>query len=191
MSTKQSPLFTSLSVFLAVLLLTNCSSVPFTTMIKLSTFNEQSLTQMTAEEIKARITVNEFLNINLAETKLAMSVESDTGELMLNFPLELIAVFKNIEEKKFFSTTPASQTYLLKLSPDAILDFKKLKQQLTNSTENKFGFAINAKLKKQENLNASQLTQQLFMTIELKLGHEEDFFTLIDNVELEDGKTDL
>lgn len=172
-------------------MLTACSSVPLSTMLKLSSFNEQSVLSINPDNIRAKITVNNFIDIDLENTKLGLAVESSQGNLALQFPLEKLTLTGNSATESFFSSTPASQTYLLQLSPVAVADFKKLQKQLRTSQENSFGFSVGAKLKKKENLTDEQKDQKLFMTIELKLDAAEEFFTLIDNAEIKNGKSGI
>ena len=172
-------------------LLVACSSVPISTMLKLSTFDEQSLLTIAPSDIKAKITVNNFIDIDLINTKLGISLENSQGKLELQFPLEKLSLKQNLANNSFFSSTPASQTYLLQLSPEAISDFKKLQKQLEKSEKNTFGFSVNAKLKKQKSLSKIQNQEELFMTIELKLEQNGTFFTLIDNAEIKQGKSEL
>ncbi len=171
--------------------LTACSSVPISTMLKLSSFDEQSILTIEPSLIRAKITVNEFIDIDLPNTKLGLSLENSQGKLQLQFPLAKISLTENSASDSFFSSSPASQTYLLQLSPDAIADFKKLQKQLKSSDKNTFGFSVAAKLNKQEDLTPEQEQERLFMTIELKLNKNEEFFTLIDNAELKNGKSEL
>jgi hypothetical protein len=191
MQQKLALLMTLITTLIITSTLTACSSVPISTMLKLSSFDEQSILTIEPLLIRAKITVNEFIDIDLANTKLGLSLENSQGELQLQFPLAKISLTKNSANDSFLSSSPASQTYLLQLSPDAIVDFKKLQKQLKSSDKNTFGFSIAAKLKKQENLTTIQEQEKLFMTIELKLNKNEDFFTLIDNAELKNGKSDL
>lgn len=178
-------------IIVILLLTTACSSVPVGTLLKLSSFDEQYVSTLDPHEIRAKITVNAFLDVNLDDTKLGITIDNDKGEMALNFPLEIITLTQNKAIPGFFSQQPASQTYLLKLSPQAIADFKTLQSELTPPKESKFGFSVDAKLKKHKNLTTAQSEQQLFMSIDLKLNHNDGFFTLFDKLELQEGKTDL
>lgn len=180
-----------LIIILVTHTLTACSSVPISTMLKLSSFDEQSLVSINPASIQAKITVNSFLNIDLVNTKLGLSLENSKGQLALLFPLEKLTLTQNSANDSFFSSSPANQTYLLQLSPDAIIDFNKLQSQLKISEKNTFGFSVAAKLKKQKNLTKAQKIEPLFMTIELKLNEDEAFFTLLDKAEIKNGKSEL
>lgn len=174
-------------VLLLILLINACSSIPLSTMLKFANYDEQHLTTLTPAEIRAKITLNSFLNIDLEGTKLGVNIENASGQLALEFPLTILTTSQNPEKKQLFFSSPASQTYLLKLSPAAINDFKTLQQQLESSQQSKFGFSVDAKLKKNEDLSDEQQQQALFITVELKLSNDEGFFTLIDNVEINDA----
>jgi hypothetical protein len=191
MQQKFTLLITLITALIITSTLTACSSVPLSTMLKLSSFDEQSLITIEPSNIRAKITVNKFVDIDLVNTKLGLNLDNSQGELALQFPLEKLTLINNSATKSFFSSSPASQTYLLQLSPAAIADFKKLQKQLKSSDKNTFGLSVAAKLNKQENLTALQEQEKLFMTIELKLHKNEEFFTLIDNAELKNGKSAL
>ncbi len=163
-----------------------CSSIPLTTLLKFSSYDEQELLKLKPKQIRAKLTVNSFLNIDLVNTKLGVTIKSNNGDLALEFPLKQMSLSQTPAKISFFSSTPASQTYLLKLSDKAIADFIALQQQLTLSEKNTFGLSVAAKLERNENLSPEQKAQRLFMTIELKLSEQQDFFTLIDNAEISD-----
>ena len=183
------------NALMIILLLTNtlvaCSSVPLTTMLRLSSFDEQSLLTIKPSDIRAKITINDFIDIDLANTKLGLDLESSTGSLSLQFPLEKLTLTKNSAKSSFFSSTPASHTYLLQLSDEALIDFKKLQRKLQASEKNSFGVSINAQLKKNLVLTAEQKAQTVFITIEIKLYETEEFFTLIEQAEIDYGKSEL
>jgi hypothetical protein len=122
---------------------------------------------------------------------LGISLENSKGKLELHFPFEKLALKQNPANNRLFSSTPPSQTYLLQLSSEAINDFKKLQKQLEKSEENTFDFSVDAKLNKQKSLTQMQKREDLFMNIELKLEQNGIFFTLIDNVEIKHGKSEL
>lgn len=182
----------ALMIMLVIMnILMACSSVPLSTMLKFSSFDEQNLITIKPSDIQAKITLNDFIDIDLVNTKLGLSLENTTGNLALQFPLEKLTLTQNSAKKGFLSDISASQTYLLQLSPEAIADFRRLQKQLQSSEKNSFGFSVNAKLKKHHELTKNQKITPLFITIELKLYKNEKFFTLIDQAEIKDGKSEL
>ena len=174
-------MFAILKPSLAVVLcfvISACSSIPLTTLLKFSSYDEQELLTLKPKQIRARLTVNSFLNIDLANTKLGITIKNSNGDLALEFPLKQVSLSQTPASEGFFSSAPASQTYLLKLSDKAITDFKALQQQLRLSEKNTFGLSVAAKLKRNENLTPEQKAQRLFMSIELKLSKQQDYFKI-------------
>lgn len=179
------------SMLVIIVVLSGCSSIPMGTLLKLSSFDEAYVSTLDPKKIRAKITVNAFLDVNVENTQLGLSIENSNGEMELNFPLQVITITQNKAVSGLFSQQVASQTYLLKLSEKAISEFKTLQAQLTPPQQSQFGFTVSAKLKKHKNLTPIQQEQQLFMSIDLQLNEKEGFFTLFDQIELQDGKTDL
>lgn len=179
------------NILLISFLLSACSSIPLSTMVKLSSFDEQQLTLLNVADIRAKITINQFINLDLENTNMGISIENDSGEMQLAFPLKVLSVTQNPAQTGFLSKKNASQTFLLKLSAAGEKDFKKLQQQLQQPKKSKIGFSVDAKLKKNKELTPEQQAQTIVMTIEMKINNQDGFFTLFDEYELKESKTEL
>jgi len=88
-------LMTLMTALMITSLLTACSSVPISTILKLSHSDEQNLITMKPTSIRAKITLNNFIDSDLIKTKLGLNLENEQGKLALQFPLEKLNWIEN------------------------------------------------------------------------------------------------
>lgn len=112
-------------LFILVLLLSSCSSIPISTMLKFRSFNEQSFVALNGSEIRSKIIVSQPFTLDLEKIKLSLTLDNDKGVRNFTYPLDLDMQKTIAAQDGFFKSTPARTEYTFKLSELAVKNFKE------------------------------------------------------------------
>lgn len=160
-------------------MLSACSAVPISTMIQMAGFGKDDMLRLKPEDIRARITVNDSIQVKAEKTKLTAGFETDGQQQQLTFNLEEIKREPIAAVDGFFSSRPAFQKVTFKLSSEGIAAFNKAKQLAQTEQDGKASFSVSAAFDKKDG-SEIQTDEKLLLTLELKLDKDSDFMTLID-----------
>ncbi|MDF2179349.1 hypothetical protein P2G88_13910 [Aliiglaciecola sp. CAU 1673] len=165
------------------LLLTACSSIPLSTMIKMRNFDQDSLQTLRAGDIRSRMTLPRGVGPDLEKTSLRVTLEFDKGEQQFSFPLEQLEQEDLILTGGLFSQDRLVSRYTLRLSEQGAAQFTQMQQSLQHNTPQSVGLSVSAILARDESHTKG------IMTLELKLKAQEDYFVLIDEYAYEIGES--
>lgn len=167
----------------AVLFLSACSSIPVSTMLKMSSLDETTLQQTNPEDVRTRITLRPGIQPNLELTNLAMALELAEGSRQFTFPLEQERVDPVVWGGGLFSDDQQMFAYTLRLTDEGVKDFAAMQKASQESEWRGIDLDIHVKFIGHER------GDQGTMTLELKLAADEDFFTMFDRYEYTVGET--
>lgn len=174
-----------LKVTAVILMLSSCASIPVGTMLKFSTLDEQELLVIQPRDIRARIQIEEPAKLNIETAELTLTLQTEQGERLYEYPLTLIAQTQIAPVEGFFSRRPGQTEYTLKLSDIARENFKAAQQELRRQQPKGFSFSVSA--------NFDEIPQdrtELTFSIALQLDPSEGYFNLFEDASMEINYTD-
>jgi hypothetical protein len=169
----------TLKIMLISLLLTGCTTVPVSTMMKFSTFDDEDFAKLNAEDIRALITVSNNAPVNVSRLKLELSIGKGEKKREYLFPIHLLSKSNVAAEKGWFSEVPESTLYTLELTEEGIKSFKEV-QRIGRNKGQKFNlnlFLSFSKLPKDY--------EEVVMTLAMVLDKNETPVILFDQATLE------
>ncbi|WDE00104.1 hypothetical protein [Thalassomonas actiniarum] len=156
-----------------------CSSIPLSTMVQFSTFDESDFLEIDPNHIRAKVQLEQGFALSTDKSKLEIGIETLNGYSNYLFPLQELAV-KMIEPKNTFFFTPEPVIeYQLTLTPQAVAAFLALQQEIKAKKPESYSLSVGTHLGERPE-NAESVT----MSVLLKLGENNDYFTLVDNAAL-------
>ncbi|XOV79460.1 MAG: hypothetical protein ACFHVJ_00515 [Aestuariibacter sp.] len=133
-----------------------------------------TLQQIQAEALRARITLEPQVAPNLEESKLSVTLGTLHGERQFRFSLHSDGQENIANEGGWFSEGAQWTAYTLKLSESAIVDFKAMQAEFLQQSPESMGLNVKVIMHRPDDHTNG------VMTVELKLFAEDDFFTLVD-----------
>lgn len=153
----------------------SCSSIPVSTMLRMSSMNENTLQDIDASQLRTRITLQPSVSPNLQETKLQVTLDTAKGDQQFNFPLQADLHKSVVIDGGLFSDDRLMTAHTLKLTEAGVLAFQSMQQVFKDQEADGLGLNVQVRLHKPETHVKG------VMTVELQLAQSEDFFTLVDN----------
>lgn len=173
-----------IATILLILLVSGCASIPISTMLKLSSFDEDSFLLLEGEQVRAQVAVSQPYTINFDKTKLTLDTETDLGTRHFAFPLTLLSETEIPEEIGFFSSRKAQTQYTFKISDEGLTNFTELQRAIEEKqrAQSKAGFSFMVSA----GFNEEPLPNEIIVvSINLQLSEEDGYFALIENAEIE------
>ena len=167
-------------IFILVLSLSGCASIPLGTMVKFSSFDEQQLLVMQPRDIRARIQIEEPAKLNVETAELTLTLQTEQGELFYEYPLTLIAKTRIAPVEGFFTSRPGQTEYTLKLSDLARENFKAAQQELARQQPKGFSFSVSANFD-----DFPEDRTEITFSIALQLDPTEGYFNLFEDATME------
>lgn len=177
-------------MFRSILLITSlclagCSSIPLSTMMKFSGYEKTDFFQINANELRIKATINSSSDIDLVvATKLSASITDEKSKVEFHFQLEKTKLETIPAVTGIFSDTPAFDIYYLKLTEQAVEDFNRMKEQATSGTKKQGSFSAGLDWRKPINFE----DEEIVFSVSLQLSPHEDYFTLIDQYQIQQPK---
>lgn len=169
--------------FLTVFMLGGCASIPLSTMLEFSSFQKSDFVALEPADIKAKIIIDQPVEIDIEKVDLGLELETDQGNRIYKFPLSLIERRSIPAKKGWLSVDEAKTEYTFNLNAESVKNFQDVQQLLTNSGGGKFTFPVNSGFEKLpldlESVNLSIL---------LKLKDTEDFVPIFEDASIEVGR---
>lgn len=173
---------TILQTLVLIFCLQGCSSIPLSTMMKMSGFNEHSFAELAAEEVRVRVRSNTQHNA-ITKNVLRYQYQGPEGVLDESFSLQLIE--ENVDTiEHWFSEDSFEHASLYQLDEEGVEKFKILQQHplmTMKNREGKFKVTVNFEF-------SDQVPEQILMSVDLLLTPADGFFTLLDEHEFDIGK---
>lgn len=162
-----------------LILLQGCSSVPLSTMLKMSSFDETDFVKLNPDDIRVKVRNNTRENV-LKENVLRYQYRGPEGVIDQSFSMELID--EDVETiEHWFADDSFQHSSRYRLDAEGIELFKQLQQHpllAMRKKEGEFKFSVTFKL-------TESAPERFNMSIDLLLNPEEGYFTLFDQHELD------
>ncbi len=165
------------TVFL--LLCAGCSSVPFGTIARLSTFDAEDFSLLNGEELEVRISLPAEFKLNIEDSALEVEADSRAGIHSSAFELALLKQQTGIKPGGLFASERQINIYRLTLSPRSIDKFKRLQRFFTEAPIDNLNIRVKPKM-----LDFPAEAQEVELWIELQLSKSEGYMTLLDGATL-------
>ena len=162
------------------LCLTACANIPIATMLKFSSFDEDSFRALNSAVIKAKVDLSAPHTLNLEQTRLALIMETPSGFRNFDFPLVLEEQATLKEEAGFFSAAKDYTQYTFRVSEEGIQNFATIQQELGPNSEGEHSFSVGTGFNE-----APTEGDAIVFSIHLQLTATDDFITVIDHAEVE------
>ena len=169
-----------LFLFSLTLFLTSCASIPLSTMLEFRNFGKDDFINIQPQELATNIQIDDPARAKIDTAQLSLDLQTAQGTRAFQFPLILSEEIRIEAVSGFFSNTPAKTEYRMRLSAEAIQNFKKTQQIFRDEQLEGFNFAVSTSV---DELPAD--VTAIHISIFLKLSQEQGFVTLFDNVKLE------
>ena len=166
-------------------ILSSCSTIPLGTMLKLSSFDENSFLALNPNELRTKIHVDKPLVINISKTKLSLILKTAKGESAFHYPLKLLSSKVLSAEKSWLGGIPERTEYTLALSPDAISAFENLQQTMRKDSPKVMDFSVFVAVAQRD-----KTTTEMVTSIFIKLQKKSDYIMLFDRAAVQFKKND-
>lgn len=169
------------AVALLPLVLLGCSAIPLSTMLKMSSFDEQNFAELNGKDVRVRVRLPQPARLVVDKTELKTTLETQQGSHSAQ--LTLIAESERTYHEMegiLFPEPVAYSEYVLRLSDDALQQFARLQTLApARSQERKSSFSFTARF---TDLQKDQDT--VVFSVDLLLSPQDGYFTLLDNATL-------
>ncbi|ASP37625.1 hypothetical protein CHH28_02595 [Bacterioplanes sanyensis] len=156
-----------------------CTSVPLSTMAKLSTFDWQDFNALQAGDIQVKITVPQGFELNIERSWLGFELSSEHNHHSGRFDLQRLSTQASVIDGGLFGSDIAATTYRLQLQPESRPAFTELQAYLRQHKADNVMIRVVPKIKRYP-ANAEFVS----VWIDLQLSSQEGFFTLVDGSQL-------
>lgn len=165
-----------------VLLLTSCSSIPLTSMMKLASIDTQDLLSINPSEVRTRITLNEPAELDTREVNLVLKFNyKNEKKSQYQFALNLLDSRVLKDSSDWFSRSVKKYQYDFAIAPTSVEEFKKYQREFYKyGKPNQYYWTVYYYLKKQPEKGTP-----IDLSLELKLSQNDDYFYLFKSAELE------
>ncbi len=168
------------AVFLLAFVISGCASVPLGTLLEFRNYSVDDLGAIQPQQIRAQIQVDEPVLADAQSSMLQLEISKGDKVQLFTFPLELIGEHKIQSESGLFFSSAGKTQYELRLSEQAINSFKEAQQLLARQKPAEFKFTVSTSFEK-----LPENTDEIILSILLKLSDEQDYMLLFDNARLE------
>lgn len=171
--------------FLMVFVVSGCASIPLTTMMKFSTFQKSDFVSLEPEDIKARLIIDQPVEIDIEKVNLGLEVESQQVNRVYKFPLSLLETRAIPAKEGWLASDEAKTEYTFELNQESVLNFRDVQQLLKNDKEGKFGFSVDTGFE-----SVPPDLEKINLSILLKLDSTEDFVPIFEDATLDIKRDD-
>ncbi|MBV34450.1 MAG: hypothetical protein CMP47_03195 [Rickettsiales bacterium] len=170
----------ALSILALVFLASACSHIPLSTMVSMSSFDEEDFVAITPENIRVKVRTDKPLSLSDEHVKLEFNIEGPSGRLSEAVSLTKLSQSTHIINK-WFGEDRKEYARTFALSEQAVITFKQVQKSKLVRTA-----AENSKFKFKANISFPDDTPtQLMLTIDLLLKPEKGYFTLFEDVHID------
>ena len=168
-------------LFLLILIfaISSCSSVPLSTMARMSTFDARDFAALNPDELRVKVFLPAGFRLNTGASWMGIDVISSSGQHQTVFELREDSVQSIEVSKGLFSEPDQATSYLLRLSPSSRAKFNELQLFVSKATVDDMSIRVVPKLASRPE-SATSVT----VSIELQLSKSQGFFTLVDSAQV-------
>jgi hypothetical protein len=162
-----------------VVCLCGCVSVPLSTLVRMSTFDERDFVQLDPEVLRIRIKLLEAFHLDVAKSRLGVELTSRAGSHKGMFALEQELVQPEQIPGGLFARDLAGTAYTMRLSAASKIKFRELQAFVRQGKTDQVTIQVVPILSAFPDDAAST-----DVWIELLLSHSQGYFTLLDGAEI-------
>ncbi|WP_152984452.1 hypothetical protein [Stenotrophomonas terrae] len=169
-------------LFLCLVLLCACASIPLSTALRLSSLDERALVQLEPADIRIKVALPRGNTLNPEETRLVLRLQPD-GEAaqVATMPLRLVGSSQGERSSGFFSPAVAVTTYDLALSTEGAAQLRGLQRNVMRlrSESGKVDISVNVSFSE-----IAEGTKEMRFWVDIKLRANDAYMTLFDGAEI-------
>lgn len=171
---------TILIMALITLLLQGCSNVPLSTMIKMSSFDEEDFIQLNPEELRVRVRSNTKTNV-IAANQLTYSYKDTEVYIDRYLSLEKLEEEQVRAVKHWFKDDSVEHISWYQLDEEGIEQFRALQQHPVLQDKDREGtFELSV-----QTVYTEDSPMQFLLSADLLLDPEDGYFTLFYDLEID------
>ncbi|MFT6733308.1 MAG: hypothetical protein ACJAS9_001493 [Polaribacter sp.] len=161
---------------LYLLILTSCSAIPLTSMLKVATMNSDDISAIQPSEIRVRLSVSEPVNLKTKDVRLVLSFEhNDNTKSEFQYLLKYIKQNKVSSISSIFGSEPAKSVYHFKFSRKSELEFNRYQKSfLAKGKPKRYHWTVYYHFK-----TRPQKGEKAEIDMELKLANDQEYFYLL------------
>ena len=173
--------FLKIWLLLICILITGCSSVPISSMLKMATMDDSDITALEPAQIRTRITVDAPTELQTKNVRLVLRFEFyQQTESEYEFLLKMVDNQSVTQEKGWFSGATMRNEYTFELLEESIAEFKKYQRDFFKyGKPRKYYWTVYYYLGKRPPPD-----QSVELDLELKLADHEPYFYLLQGAAL-------
>ncbi|RVT48192.1 hypothetical protein EMM73_02555 [Rheinheimera sediminis] len=169
----------------ALLALSGCASIPFSTMATVSQFDENTLTTLDPNQMLVKVSVGDDFSLEPDSTKLQLTVQLDKVNKSTEAVFGLVQLSKVSQKRAtgLFSADMEVTTYQFKLDQAGVNTLKQLQTQIkTAGNKGSISFSVETNFDVKD---ATQIKDEVLLWIDIRLSEQQGYIPLFDAAKLE------
>jgi hypothetical protein len=163
--------------------LTGCASVPLSTMLRMSTMNQQTLLELDPQQIRARVAVYGGFEIDPKSTQLSLDIADEAGRReSRSYTFSLVSKTNETRPGGMFHSDYPVVAYAFALNSESVEDLRRLQKAFAHSKNPSLDFNVQT--------IAPGYYKAVRFWIDLKLKESEHYMTIVDGAEIKPTKGD-
>jgi ABC-type uncharacterized transport system auxiliary subunit len=161
------------------LMLASCASVPLSTLVRMSSFSQEKFVRLRPEDVGIKIRFAEGFGLDVANSRLAIEVASNSGAHSAAFDLEQTELRPVQLQAGLFSSPQPGVEYEFRLSEESKSQFRQLQAFVARAKVEDIAIRVMPKLGDKPEGVAS-----VVVWIDLRLTPQEGYFALVKAAEI-------
>lgn len=168
-----------LTVVFFAIVISACSSVPLSTLFKLSSFDSSDIAAIKASELRVRLTLDDPMKLAKQSLRLQLKFEyADNSGDQFEFQLESSQSLEKLSSSGWFNAQTLRHRYEFKLTRVAQLEFSNFQQSLVKRKKiKKYFWTVFYYLAPHNQSDAK-------LDVELKTSKHDDYFYLLEGAKI-------
>lgn len=170
--------FARTSVFLCLLMVCGCASIPLSAALRLSSLDEQALVQLDPAGIRVKVAIPRGNTLNPEATRLTLQLQPEgQAARVAQMPLRLMGSTQGERSPGVLSRNIAVTTYELALTAEGASQLRNLQREVLNSRGDRGKVEISV------NTSFSEVapgTKEMIFWVDVKLRSNDAYLTLFD-----------
>jgi len=160
------------------LLLLGCGSIPLSTMLRMSGFDEQDFAAIDPEQLRVRIALPDGFKLDTAASEIRLELNSTAGVNRSAYRLEAVSSQPVSLTGGWFRSQPGHAD-TLRLAPSSVVPFRELQALVGNGKTETVDIEVRPRIARKPDDAAS-----VSVWIELQLSEADGYFRLLEGAEL-------
>jgi hypothetical protein len=152
-----------------------CASVPISTLVRMSAFDERDFSKLEAEELRVKIKLPKGFELNVEQSWLGIEISSAAGVHDATFQLDEESVHGVPLPGGFFSSPSTGTEYVMRLSATSAGEFRDLQAFMTRARAEDINIKVVPKLS-----SYPEDATSVKVWISLLLSPTQGYFALLD-----------